>query len=244
MLVRRSHAVRHIVGRSFLGLALGAGAAALAALPGASPAGAVTCVAAGSTGLTAFMTVASNMTGGTINATGCDVGLYVATSGVSISGVTVSGANDEGILAENATGLTITGNTVENNGVNPNKLIPDGHALMLDGVSTSTITNNIVKNNGNGGIGLADTGPVDPGALTQNSGATPVASTSDTISGNTATGNTGGCGIIVEAWDPGAGISGAMVLNNTVTGAVGQFGPRSEERRVGKEGRSRWSPDH
>src|SRR2546425_5996073 len=42
-------------------------------------------------------------------------------------------------------------------------------------------------------------------------------------------------------------VEGADVLvQNLPPGVIGELGlgPRSEERRVGKEGRSRWSPDH
>jgi hypothetical protein len=218
------HAVRRSVTRVCLGLTLGAGAVAVAGLAVTSPAGAVTCFAAGSTGLTAAQVVTTNQTGTVVDATGCDVGLYIATNGITISGVAVSGAGSEGILAEDVSGLTITGSIIQNNGGAPNSKIPDGHALMLDGVTGATITNNSVKNNQNGGIGLADNGPVDPG--TPNAGpGTAVAATNNTISGNSTTGNTGGCGIILEAWDPGGGVSGTTVQNNTVTGAVGQFGP-------------------
>ena len=219
-------APRNTIGRLFLGLALGVGSTALTVLPGATPASAATCVTAGSTGLTAAEDVVANVSGGSIDATGCDVGLYVApgNNGITISGVTVSGANDEGILAEDVSGLTVTGSTIENNTVDPNSKIPDGHALMLDGVTGATISNNTVENNDSGGIGLADYGTVDPGAPDAGP-ATPVPSTNDTISGNTVLGNTGGCAIIVEAWNPGGGVTGTTISGNTVTGVTGQFGP-------------------
>jgi hypothetical protein len=134
----------------------------------------------------------------------------------------VTGANDEGILAEDTTGLLVNKVTIQGNSVDLNKAIPDPHAVMLDGVSNSTISNNTIQNNNSGGIGIADNGPVDPGTI--NSGGTATAATNDTVNGNTLTGNTHGCAIIVEAWDPGAGVSGANVHDNTVTGTVGKFG--------------------
>jgi hypothetical protein len=226
MLVSRLHAVRRTAGRMLLGLTLGSGVLALTALPDASPAGAASCQAAGTSGLTAaVVTTTVNQTINTpsIDATGCDVGIYVNMNGATITGVTVSGANDEGILAEDVSGLTVTGSTIQKNNVSPNAKIPDSHALMLDGVTGATITGNIVTNNNSGGIGLADNGPTDPG--TPNAGpASPVASTNNAIIANNVSGNTGGCAIIVEAWNAGGGITGTTVTDNTVTGHVGVFG--------------------
>jgi hypothetical protein len=187
----------------------------------------VVCSPAGSTGLTAAVIATGGATITTnVDATGCDVGIYVPSgaNNVTITGITVSNANNEGILAEGVSGLTVSGSTLQNDSVTPNPNIPDAHALMLDGVTNAMILNNIVQNNQTGGIGLADNGPVDPGAPNPGPGV-PVPSTNNTISGNTVTGNTGGCGIIVESWDPGGGISGTTIQNNTVTGKVGQFGP-------------------
>lgn len=224
MLVRRFYVVQRTVSRLFLGLTLGVGIVALSVLSDASPASAVSCSAAGSTGLTAALVA----TPGTINtnvvATGCDVGIFVDVNGVTIENNTVSGANNEGILAEDVTSLTINNVTVEDNNVSPNSQIPDAHAVALDGVSNATITGNTIENNSSGGIGVADNGPVDPGAPNAGPGSAVTAS-NNTISGNTFTGNTGGCAIIVEAWDPGGGVTGTTVQNNIVTGAVGQFGP-------------------
>src|SRR5256885_16576834 len=46
--------------------------------------------------------------------------------------------------------------------------------------------------------------------------------------------------IVVEAWVVNAMLSGGLDPKMN----AGQFTPGSEERRVGKEGRSRWSPYH
>ena len=72
----------------------------------------------------------------------------------------------------------------------------------------------------------------------------PVASTNDTIGNNTVSGNYKGCGIIVEGWVPGAGVSGTTVSNNHITGAPGVFGPHGpvigqiivRHRRPGRHG--------
>jgi hypothetical protein len=230
--VRCLRFARHSVGRAICAAALAGGALAVAAVGLASPAQAAVCTPAGTTGLTAA-TIATNgqtITGVNLNATGCDVGIYVGSgiNNVTITGTTVSGANDEGILAEGNTGLMVTASSIINNTVNPNMSIPDGHAVMLDGVVNASITNNTITGNNSGGIGLADNGPVDPGTPNPGPG-TPVASTGDTISGNMLSGNTGGCEIIVEAWNPGGGISGTLVQSNTITGTVGKFGPNGPD---------------
>jgi hypothetical protein len=230
--LRCTRFARHAVGRAVCAAALAGGAFTVAAVGLASPAQAAVCTAAGTTGLTAA-TIATNgqtITGAAVDATGCDVGIYVGSgiNNVTITGTTVSNANDEGILAEGNTGLTVTASTISNNSVNPHSTIPDEHALMLDGVVNASITNNTLTGNNSGGIGLADNGPVDPGTPNPGPG-TPVASTGNTISGNMISGNPGGCSIIVEAWNAGGGITGTLVQSNTVTGTVGKFGPHGPD---------------
>jgi hypothetical protein len=51
--------------------------------------------------------------------------------------------------------------------------------------------------------------------------ATPVPSTNDTITNHNANGNFGGCGLLLEAWNAGGGVSSTTtVSDNTVTGSV------------------------
>src|ERR1700688_2333961 len=165
MIVRGSRTAARLTGRAICATTLVAGAFTVAAVEGATPAQAAVCTAAGSTGLTAAM-IATNaqVINTVVNATGCDVGIYVGAgiNAVNITGATVSGANDEGILAEGNTGLIVTGSTIDNNTVNPNKLIPDGHAVMLDGVTNAMITNNTISGNASCGVGLADNRPARP----------------------------------------------------------------------------------
>ena len=205
----------------------GAGAMAL----GQAPAGAAaTCVPAGTTGLTAVKVVTastSTLSGTTISATGCDVGIYVAptTSGVTIKGVTVTGANDHGIFVQDASSVTIETSTVKGNGVAPTPKINENKAIELVGTSSSTVHHDTVTGNVGGGIGVADDGPtVDPGGP-KPSATVPHASKTDTVSTNTVTGNYAGCGIVYAAYNKGAGISGGTISGNTVTGAPGKFGP-------------------
>ncbi len=232
--MKRSRSTTRAFGARPLAVAAAAGVLTLGgafALGGAAvPAGASTphvpiCLPAGTTGLTTSVVATLNMTGGSINATGCDLGIYVppGTSGIVISGVTVTGANDHGIFVQDATNVTISGSTVTGNGVAPTTGIAENKAIELVGTTNSTVTGNTVEGNtGDGGIGLADDGSLDPGA--PNAG-TLHASTGDTISNNKSIGNYAGCGIVVAAYDPGAGISTATVSGNTVSGTIGAFGP-------------------
>ena len=195
----------------------------------AGAAGRVACSPAGTSGFSAALVV--NTSGTTVSSnvdgTGCNLGIYVApgANNVTISGITVSGAGDHGIMAENVTGLTIQNDTVQGNGVHPTHNLGTDKAIQLVGVSSSMVTGNTVTGNvADGGISVTDEGGgFDPAA--PNGPATPVASTNDTIDSNTVSGNFKGCGIIVEGWVPGAGVSGTTVSNNHVTGAPGMFGP-------------------
>ena len=232
--MKRSHTATHTFGVRPLAVAAATGVLTLggvfalgaAAVPaGASVPALPKCLAAGSTGLTTAMTATSNVTSLTVNATGCDLGIYVppGTSGITISGVTVTGANDHGIFVQDADNVTISGSSVTGNGVAPTTGIAENKAIELVGTTNSTVTGNTVEGNtGDGGIGLADDGTLDPGA--PNAG-TLHASTGDTISNNKSIGNYAGCGIVVASYDPGAGISTVTVSGNTVSGTIGTFGP-------------------
>jgi hypothetical protein len=193
---------------------------------GASPR--VACSAAGSTGFTAAQVATAGQTFiAYVDGTGCNLGIYVppGANNVTISGITVSGAGDHGILAENVSNLMIQNSTIQGNGVNATPKLGTDKAVQLVGVSNSHVLNNTVTGNvADGGISVADEGGnFDPAA--PQGPATPVASTNDVITGNTVSGNFGGCGIIVEGWVPGAGVSGITVSNNQITGQPGVFGP-------------------
>ncbi len=192
--------------------------------PAMGAAAAPSCTAAGSTGLSAAMVVTTNVSNVTVNAAGCDIGIYVppGTSGITISGVTVSGANDHGIFVQDASGVTITGSTVDGNGVAPTAGISENKAIQLVGTSNSTVTANTVTGNlADGGIGIADDGNIDPGAPKPGT-ASPA--TNDTVSNNRVSGNYGGCGIVLASYNS-SGLSADTVKGNTVTGSPGQFGP-------------------
>jgi hypothetical protein len=188
-----------------------------------------TCTPAGTTALTADVIAQTGQTiTGAVDATGCDIGIYVppGTSGVTINGATVSGANDHGIMAEDTTNLAIENSTIQNNGLNPTPNIDTNKAVLLVGVTNSSVENNTVTGNlADGGISVTDEGgglnPGAPGPGPQQ----PIASSNDGITGNTVSGNFGGCGIIVESWVPGAGTNDIFVTGNQVLGDPGVFGP-------------------
>ena len=199
---------------------------------GATAEAAPTCAGAGSTGLTAAVlaTAGERISARTIDAAGCDVGIYVGPgiTGVTIGGaaaadaVAVTGANDTGILVEATSGITVEHATVQNNGVHPDTSLASFGGIVLAGVSHSTLTGNTVINNGGGGFDINDDGPVDPGAPNPGPKA-PVASVDVTVSGNRISGNDGGCAIVYSTHDAGGSISGGTISGNTITGHVGVF---------------------
>jgi len=210
-------------------------AAGLSPLLGGSPASAETataasasCVPAGSTGLTAAMVQTTNLSGATVDASGCDIGIYVppGTSGITITGVTVTGANDHGIFVQDASDITISNSTIENNGVAPTPGINENKAVELVGTSGSTVSGNTVTGNvADGGIGIADDGPqLDPAAPKPSASAL-FASSDDTVENNQISNNYKGCGIVLASYVPGAGVRTITAASNTITGTPGQFGP-------------------
>jgi hypothetical protein len=222
-----------LLGASALGAsALAVGGTAATTLL-AQPAAAAGCTMAGSTGLTAALVATTNnqvIATQTVDATGCDIGIYVGPSitGVTIGGssasdaVTVSGANDTGIFVEQTSDVTIQNDTVQNNGVSPNPAIGSFGGIVLAGVADGTVTDNAVNNNGGGGIFVNDNGPVDPGAPNAGPNA-PVASSDDTVSNNAITGNYGSCGIVYATHNSGGSITDGSITGNTITGHIGVF---------------------
>jgi hypothetical protein len=229
---KRQRAFSRLVGAAALGAsALAVGGTAATTLF-TQAAGAVGCVSAGTTGLTA----AEVVTGGTvasttIDATGCDVGIYVgptAAAGVIIGGttgsdgVTISGANDTGIFVDQASTVTIENDTVQNNGVAPNTALASFGGIVLAGASGAVVTSNTVTGNGGGGVLVNDNGPVNPGAPNAGPNA-PVAANNDTVSNNTISGNFGSCGIVYATHNSGGTITGGSITGNTITGHIGVF---------------------
>ncbi len=206
-------------------------AAGLLMAPAARAAAGSLCVAAGSTGLNTAMVVTSNVSDISLNAAGCDVGLYVppGTSNITISGVNITGANDHGIFVQDANNVTISSSTVTGNGVKPTPGIFDNKAIEFVGVTNSSIIGNTVTyNTADGGIGVQDDGPLDSGA--PNPGpSTPVPTSGITVSSNNVSHNTGGCGIVVAAHNPGGGVSNVVLRGNTISSTAFTFGPTGPE---------------
>ena len=206
---------------AFTPLMLGLGV--VGAPASASADGGTSCSDAGATGLTAALVASPGQRIGpdTIDAAGCDIGIYIGpgVTGVRVNGVTVSGANDHGIFAQDTSNLVIENSTVEGNGVAPHAVRSD-KAVQLAGTSNSIVRDNVVKGNFSGGIDITDDGAIDPGAL--NPG-TLMAARNDLIMGNQISGNFGECGLVVSAYNKGAGVSDNTLIRNTVTGRTGVF---------------------
>jgi hypothetical protein len=213
-----------------LGLAsVGFGATAFAGpvtVAGATP---LSCTTAGGTGLTAAVVASpgQRIDGKTVTATGCDLGIYVGpgVTHVVIDRVTVTGANDHGIFVQDTSKVTIENSTINGNGVAPTAGIAENKGVEIVGTSNSVVRDNTVTGNlADGGIGVADDGYIDPGA--PEPGAL-LASTNNLVARNTVSGNYVGCGIVLAAYNAGAGIFNNVVVGNTVTGTVGftSFGP-------------------
>jgi len=189
-----------------------------ALLGGAAVGAAPVCSAAGSTGLTASVVAYSgDVISGTVDATGCDIGIYAGpgASHVTVNNASVSNANDHGILFQDVTNSVIENSTVSNNGVAPTTGIAENKGLQLVGTFNVTVQGNIVTGNmADGGIAINDDGPIDPGA--PNPGYLNAA-TNNTIEGNQVFGNSGGCGIVLSAYNPGAGVNRNRVVGNNVT---------------------------
>ena len=109
-----------------------------------------TCTATPSDGTAAVIATASQTITGTIDATGCDIGVYI---GTGISNVTVNAtihdANQAGVLADGATTATVSNSTVYNIGTHTGATFTpngaqSGNGIRFQGSSTGSITGNTV----------------------------------------------------------------------------------------------------
>ncbi len=111
---------------------------------------------AGPTSLTAAVIATAGRTvSGTIDATGCDIGVYVgADAQVGVS-VFISGANNQRILAQDTRNVTIARSTIGRNGLHPTKGLPEDKGVQLIGTAASVVTDNVVtSNHSDGGIAI------------------------------------------------------------------------------------------
>lgn len=211
-------------------LGLGSAAGAIVAPHGSDP----VCTPAGTTGLTAaVVAMPHERISGVINASGCDVGIYVGPTArnVTIVWATVSNANDHGIFVQEARGTVIANDVVAHNGIAPHKCsttvlppcIQEDKAIELSGTHDAIVRNNLVVDNvADGGIGVSDDGPVDPGAPAP--GALHAGSDNE-VRANTILDNAFGCGIVVAAYNPGAGVVKNDIEHNSVVGSAPGTGP-------------------
>jgi Right handed beta helix region len=193
--------------------------------------GGSTCQPAGTTGLTAaVIAVSHEVIQGTINAQGCDVGVFVGhgVTDVVITDAKVVNANDHGIFVKDTWGVTIRGNIVVHNGLAPHTCgtapcILEDKAIQLSGTHGVVVTHNVVKGNlADGGIGVSDDGPIDPAALAPG---LLRAGTGNVIADNQIIDDAAGCGIVVAAYNAGAGVSDNTVRDNLVVGSAPGTGP-------------------
>ncbi|HUZ01074.1 MAG TPA: right-handed parallel beta-helix repeat-containing protein [Thermomicrobiaceae bacterium] len=208
---------RRIVMLVGLLVAIGPLAAVFPALAGPALAGGG-CLTAGTSGLTAVVVATTGQViTGTLDASasGCDLGIYVGpgVTHVTIAGATISGAADEGILVQDTSLVTIRDTTVTGNG-GTHEAFPETKGIQLVGSSLVIVAGNTVSGNA-GGIGIADDGSFDPSA--PNPGLTRPGSNNQVVN-NRVTDSTAGCGIVVAAYNPGAGVANNVVLGNTVSG--------------------------
>ncbi|MHB1822001.1 MAG: right-handed parallel beta-helix repeat-containing protein [Acidimicrobiales bacterium] len=178
------------------------------------------CQLAGSTGLTTKMVARSGeRITGAIDASGCSVGIYVppGVTGVVVDRATVSGASDHAVFVEDAMHVVIENSTVSlspgASSILDHVLIPEDKAIALVGASYSTVRDNLVTGRVDGGIAINDDGIIDPGAF--NPGP-PHGAVGDLIIGNRIINGSGGCGIVLSAFDPGEGVSDMTVTGNSV----------------------------
>ena len=212
---------------------------------GVAPAGAILMIAPGtyteSVTITKPLTLeseSSQPTNTIINAAGELNGVAITgtnANGTTIEGLTIENANAEGIYVQDTSHVTVQYDYALNNAVNASQVCPinvlpttppciaEDKAIELVGTSQSTVVGNtVVGTVGDGGIGVSDDGPLDPGIVeNQFHPATPGAnnpSAHNLVADNTVINNVGGCGIVVSAYNPGQGVLDNVVFNNAVSG--------------------------
>jgi len=170
------------------------------------PARAATCQPTGFNGLTAAVVDPASTVSGTINATGCDIGVYFDSGHGQVSGAEVYGALWYGIVVNGDSGnpsVVVTNSRVHNIGDSPFNGDQRGVAIYyrayLSGSTSGKIWNNTISLYQKGGI------------VTNGSG------TSVDIKGNTVTGFGPTALVAQNGIQIGYGES-AQVKDNTVTG--------------------------
>jgi hypothetical protein len=174
---------------------------------------------------------------GMVNASGCDLGIYVGPGmdGVVIANATVTGANHHAILIQDASNVVIEDSLITGNGLKPNgcpfqqgpsasnPCIVNDYEVLLAGTSNSVVRGNTVSfNTADGGIALTDDGPLNPGA--PNPGNVHQ-SVGNVVTHNLVEKNLVGCGINVALYNSGGSAIGNVVTWNLVIGDSPGAGP-------------------
>ena len=102
--------------------------------------------------------------------------------------------------------------------------MPEDKAIELVGTFGARVLDNRIVGNDSGGIGLADDGPLDPGALPGHPGQSRPSAFNE-VRGNIVSANLNDCGIVLTAKNENTGAFGNMIDANTVTDTPGDTPP-------------------
>jgi len=157
-----------------------------------------------------------------LNVSGDLMGIEVegaAAAGTTISGLTITNPGSHGIMVLDTSHVTIDHNVVSNTGLDLNPAIPEDKAIILTGTSSSSVVDNTLTNVEDGGISVTDDGALNP-ALAQPASGVALPADDNIIEGNTITGATHACGIVVAAYNNGGGVNWNQVVDNHIMGNV------------------------
>src|SRR5229473_3571801 len=187
-----------------------------AALSMTTTADAATCTATGFVRDSINLTAAKigGTVSGSLDATGCDIGVYLATPGSMTAGAQIFGARYFGVVND-GTSVTVEGASVHDIGNKPFDGTQHGVAVYFTNGGTGTIDGNTVSAYQKGGI--VANGPATTATITNN-----------TVTGLGPVGFIAGNGIQVSRGAV-AEVRGNTISNNFYTGEVG-VGPNPGDR--------------
>lgn len=160
----------------------------------------------------------ANATNTIINATGDSNGVTIsgsAADGTMIKGLTVENADNHGIFVVNSDNVVITEMVATQDGINADAKIAEDKAIELVGTAHDLVVDNTVTANGQGGIGVADNGVMNPGAPTPMGTAAPALD--NIVEGNTISNSGKACGIVVASYNTNEGVLDTIVSDNSVS---------------------------
>ena len=201
-------------------------AALLVAVPStltiATTAGAATCTPTGFVrdGINLTAAQIGGTVSGSLDATGCDIGVYFATPGSVTAGAEIFGARYFGVVND-GTSVTVEGASVHDIGNKPFDGTQHGVAIYFTNGGTGTIDGNMVSAYQKGGI-------VVNGTNATSGAATTAAITNNTVTGLGPVPFIAGNGIQVSRGAV-AQVRGNAISDNFYTGEVG-IGPNPGDR--------------